>query len=203
MHDNTIVVTRHKDLIELLKERNLITNETLCIDHTDTLDDIKNKDVIGVVPAKLAIFANTVTEVKLNIPRERRGLELPLEELRNYASEAFTYKVKQVETRTDFSEAVLGSSANTFIKYVVRHNIIARRSKAHLDAAKRNEPIKKTEILGKPFVGHLPYWLAQWTLDMTTVGLYYEYERRGLVHTLEEMLTYNPELITYTVTRLK
>lgn len=200
---NTVCVTRHADLIRLLEERGIIAADTPRIDHTDNIEDVRGKDVIGVVPAKLAIFANTVSEVRLSIPKERRGIELPLDELREYAGELSTYRVEQVETRTDFSDAVLATPSNTFIQYVVRHGIIERRGKAHMEAAQRNSAVKREDIEGRPVVGHMPYWLGQYALDVTTVGLYYEYERRGLVHSFEEMSSYNPELITYKVTRLK
>lgn len=200
---NSLIVTRHQDLIRLLEERGIVTPDTPRIDHTDDIEDVRGKDVIGVVPAKMAIFANTVTEVKLNIPKERRGLELPLDELRGYAGETSTYEVRKIETRTDFSDAVLATASNTFIQYVVRHGIIERRGKAHLEAVARGAAVSKADILGKAVVGHLPYWLGQWATDVTTVGLYYKYERRGLVHTFEEMSSHNPEIFTYKVMRLK
>lgn len=197
-----VVITRHRDLVALYLEKGFVTADIPCIDHTDNIEDVRNKRVLGVVPAKLAIYANSVTEVKLSIPKERRGIELPLEELQKYAGEASTYKVEQIETRTDFSEAVLATPSNTFIQYVVRHDIIERRGKAHMEAARRDGAIKKEDILGRPVVGHLPYWIGMWALDVTSLALMYKYNRRGLVHSHEEMSALSPELFTYRVTRL-
>lgn len=196
---DTVVITRHRDLIALLRERCLITPETPCIDHTDNIEDVRGKNIIGVVPAKLAIHANTVTEVKLRIPKERLGIDLPLDELRGYAGDTFTYKVEQIDTRTDFSEAVLATISTTFIQYVVRHGIIERGGPAHLTAALRKSAVTKEEIEGKPVVGHLPYWLGMNAKDITSLKLMYKYNRRGLVHTYEEMCGLEPELFTYRV----
>ena len=62
-----------------------------------------------------------------------------------------------------------------------------------------NGHVKREEIIDKPVFGHLPYHMAQYALDMSTITLYYDFERRGKVHTYEEMLKYNPQIMTYSV----
>jgi len=203
MLKNLLVVTRHKDLVALLKKWGDIDESVRVIEHTDNVEDVRNMDVIGVVPAKLAIFANSVTEVPLTIPQEWRGKEIPLDKLETMASVPITYKIEKIETRTDFSEAVLYSRATTFIQYVIREGLIQRDGQQHKSFSQRNGAyINRSEIEGKPVIGHLPYHLGQYALDITTYALYYEFERRGLVHSYEEMKQYNPDLFTYKVRRL-
>lgn len=91
----TVVVTRHKDLIILLQELGLVKDGVRIIAHV-TQDEIHNKHVIGVLPLSLACHALSVTEVALNIPQEYRGVELTLEQLRDFYVGIHTYKVNKL-----------------------------------------------------------------------------------------------------------
>ena len=93
-----IVVTRHPALVDYLVEEGVIPEGTPVIAHAAT-EDVRGKDVIGVLPLSLASLANTVTEVKLDIPAEKRGQELSLEEVRAYARGIVTYEVTVKEVR--------------------------------------------------------------------------------------------------------
>lgn len=92
---NSIVVTRHAALAELLVERGIVEAGTHVITHA-TPEQVAGKDVIGVLPLSLASLANSVTEVPLALTPELRGKELDLETLRSIAGEAVTYKVNRL-----------------------------------------------------------------------------------------------------------
>jgi len=93
--ENTIVVTRHPALVELLRERGLIGDDVRVISHA-TPQDVQGKHVIGVLPLSLAALAASVTEIPLTLSPELRGKELDLETLRQVAGEAVTYQVTVV-----------------------------------------------------------------------------------------------------------
>lgn len=93
--NNSIVVTRHPALVELLVERGLIEQGTPVISHA-TPEQVQGKNVIGVLPLSLASLANSVTEIPLALTPEMRGKELDLDTLRSIAGEAVTYRVNRV-----------------------------------------------------------------------------------------------------------
>jgi hypothetical protein len=89
---NTIIVTRHKALVEVLKSDFSI--EGTVIDHADEAS-VKGKDVVGILPIYLAAYANTITVLEFDIPVEKRGQELSVEEVRKYMKQPKTYKVTE------------------------------------------------------------------------------------------------------------
>ena len=92
-----IVVTRHPALIALLKERGLADGAEAVLSHASP-DEIRGKDVIGVLPLNLACMANSVTEIPLRLTQELRERgELDLETLREIAGEARKYKVTEIK----------------------------------------------------------------------------------------------------------
>lgn len=58
---STLIVTRHKPLVEWLAA-NGITGEVI---EQATPDDVKGKDVIGILPLHLAALTRTITEVSM------------------------------------------------------------------------------------------------------------------------------------------
>lgn len=102
--DNVVVVTRHPALVALLLERGIIGHrldlETPIIEHA-TIEDVRGKHVIGVLPLRLAAEAESVTEIPLDLPRYLRGDELGIEMLRQYAGDAVTYKVSVIRKAGD------------------------------------------------------------------------------------------------------
>lgn len=88
-----LVVTRHAALIDYLVETDVIPAGTPYLTHA-TPDDVRGRDVIGVLPLHLAALCSSVTEVPLTIPAEARGRELSLYEVRQYAGPPVTYRVK-------------------------------------------------------------------------------------------------------------
>lgn len=111
-----VIVTRHPALVELLRELNIIpTDAALCglrrkyaategafdkyfeirlIEHV-TPADISDRWVIGILPLHLAASAFKVTTVTLNVPVEMRGVELSVEQLRQYYGGVATYEVTE------------------------------------------------------------------------------------------------------------
>jgi len=89
----TVVVTRHKALVEYLKEIGLADDTCQVIEHA-TPKDVKGKVVVGVLPLRLAALAVEVIEVPMDIPAELRGVELNIEQVREFAGQPVTYKVE-------------------------------------------------------------------------------------------------------------
>lgn len=89
----TVVVTRHPELLELLLERGVIDGNVVVLSHC-TPDDVRGKHVIGVLPLALAALAERVTEIPLALTPELRGKELDLETLRQVSGPAVTYRVE-------------------------------------------------------------------------------------------------------------
>ena len=85
----TIIVTRHKGLVEWL-ERQGITGE---VKPSVTVDDIRNKHVIGALPAHIAQYALYLTSVDYSCPFEKRGKELTADDLDSYGAKLFDYTV--------------------------------------------------------------------------------------------------------------
>ena len=110
-----LVVTRHPALVDYLREEGIIParrdefadylqnqgiipvsyDEVEVISHA-TEDDVAGRDVIGVLPLRLAAEAKSITEVPMNVPPELRGQELTIDQIREYAGSATTYRVEQV-----------------------------------------------------------------------------------------------------------
>ena len=75
-----IVVTRHNALYDYLLECGYISSDTKVISHA-TIEDIKNKHVYGVLPMRLASEAELLTEVSMEIPFDKRGTELSIDDI--------------------------------------------------------------------------------------------------------------------------
>ena len=94
-NQNTIVVTRHPALVSYLQEQGLVPAGVPVISHA-TPEQVRGRYVIGVLPLSLASLAESVTEVPLSLPPELRGVELSLEQVRQYAGRPVTYQVTVV-----------------------------------------------------------------------------------------------------------
>lgn len=90
-----IVVTRHEALVAYLREIRLIDETTPVVAHADPVQIVR-QHVIGVLPLWLAALAEFVTEIPLDLPPELRGVELTLEQVRQYAGEPATYRVERI-----------------------------------------------------------------------------------------------------------
>ncbi len=94
MSNHPLVVTRHKALVVLLRERGIIA-DTADVREQVTAAEVTGRDVIGVLPLALACLARSITEIPLVLTLEQRGKELGLEEIRLVAGEARTYVVRR------------------------------------------------------------------------------------------------------------
>lgn len=90
-----IVVTRHKALYEYLIYNGYVDSETKVISHATT-EDVRGKHVYGVLPMRLASEASLLTEVSMEIPFEKRGVELSVEDIETFHPTLTTYKVEKV-----------------------------------------------------------------------------------------------------------
>ena len=87
-----IIVTRHQALIDVLIEDGLVPAGTPVVSHA-TPDAIRGMHVYGVLPPSLAVLADCVTEIPLNIPAELRGVELTTVQVRALMGAPWTYRV--------------------------------------------------------------------------------------------------------------
>ena len=89
-----IVVTRHPALVEYLVEAGYISASTEVVSHACE-ETVAGKHVFGALPLRLAAKAASITEIPLDLPAHLRGVELTLEQVRQYAGKPTTYVVKE------------------------------------------------------------------------------------------------------------
>lgn len=92
-----VVVTRHKGLVNFLITKGLIAEGDEVVEHA-SVEDVKGKHTIGVLPMHLAAETKSHTEVKINYPREYRGEELTESQVEKYATEIVEYSVTANKT---------------------------------------------------------------------------------------------------------
>lgn len=91
-----VIITRHQPLVEWLEKRG-ITGEVIA---QATADDVRGKNVYGVLPLWLAAEAESVTEVSMpGITLEQRKLnasgDMTVEEMDAAGAHLVTYTVKK------------------------------------------------------------------------------------------------------------
>lgn len=91
---NIIVVTRHPALLAYLEKQGIVPAGTPVLSHA-TVDDVRGKHVIGVLPMRLAAEAEKLTEVSMVVPTELRGQELSLEQIEALNPQLTTYVVRK------------------------------------------------------------------------------------------------------------
>ena len=95
-----VVITRHRPLVEYLIEREIITPDTLVLEHAAP-SDVRDRHVLGVLPHHLSCLCRTITEVPLSLTREDRAAmtrgDLPIERVREIAGHPVTYVVSRVD----------------------------------------------------------------------------------------------------------
>lgn len=94
--DKMLVVTRHKALADLLREKGIISGDCDYMEHAG-VDDVQGRDVVGNLPLHLAARCHTITSVAMSVPLEMRGRELTLDELREVYRGVHTYRVEEVK----------------------------------------------------------------------------------------------------------
>ena len=88
-----LVVTRHAGLVSYLKSEGIIDDATAVTPHA-TPDNVRGRNVLGVLPHSLSCLCDTFTEVPLNLPADMRGKELTEDDVRQYAGQPMTYVVR-------------------------------------------------------------------------------------------------------------
>lgn len=89
-----VIVTRHQGLVEWLKQRG-IEGDVIPM---ATPENVKDQDVIGVLPPYLACLATSVTAVDLpNLTMEQRGKDLTVSELDAAGAKLTCYEVNRRE----------------------------------------------------------------------------------------------------------
>jgi hypothetical protein len=87
-----LIVTRHTALVEYLREMGLAGEDTEVLSHASPRN-VACKHVCGVLPHSLSCLTKTFTEVPLALPPELRGVELTVQQVRQFAGEPVTYRV--------------------------------------------------------------------------------------------------------------
>jgi len=87
-----LVVTRHPALIEYLQGMRLLSDDCNIISHA-TAEDVRGKDVVGVLPHHLSCLTKTFSEVPLDIPASLRGCELHVDQIEMFAKPIVTYVI--------------------------------------------------------------------------------------------------------------
>ncbi len=88
-----IVITRHAALVAYLRERGIVDADVDVVPHCDDPEMLRGRVVIGPIPMHLAAIARSVVHVPMGIPPELRGVELTLEQVRQYAGPPEEYAV--------------------------------------------------------------------------------------------------------------
>ena len=91
-----VIVTRHTALVHYLNEKGYTNPDTTVLSHVTDTDQIKDKNVVGVLPHSMSCLCKTFSEVPLNIPADKRGKELTLEDMYEMAGELVTYSVQKL-----------------------------------------------------------------------------------------------------------
>lgn len=91
-----LIITRHPALVEYLRELGLVEDGVEVITHASP-EKVVGRHVCGVLPHSLSCLTASFTEVPLALPAELRGVELTLEQVRQYASAPVTYRVEVVK----------------------------------------------------------------------------------------------------------
>ncbi len=92
---DALIVTRHPGLVEVLRADFGIEGKVIA--HA-TPEAIRGKRVVGVLPLHLAAETQSVTEVVLDLPADKRGVELTAAEVRQYMKGLRTFVVRDIQT---------------------------------------------------------------------------------------------------------
>ena len=95
MSSNTIIITRHPALVNVLRDLvpELADAEVVA---QATPEQVSGKHVYGVLPLHLAALADKVTTVSLNLPAALRGVELTEDQVRQHMSSLETFRVQKL-----------------------------------------------------------------------------------------------------------
>ena len=92
---DVVVVTRHKVLVDLLRDHGIIPDGAVVVEHA-TPDIVKDKVVVGILPLHLAALAKEIIAPEIDTPPDARGRELSREELEKFFRGVKRYKVVEL-----------------------------------------------------------------------------------------------------------
>jgi putative CRISPR-associated protein (TIGR02620 family) len=107
-----LIVTRHHSLVLYLIEKGLATSLTEVISHVVDEDILIDKRVAGVLPLHLAALCGSVVSVTLNLPASKRGVELTLEEMREYSTGVETFYVRTASHEAAHNQFILNTGSH-------------------------------------------------------------------------------------------
>ena len=90
--NNAIIVTKHTALAEYIKSTGMVDKDTEVV-NVATLDNIRDKDVYGVLPIRMAQQTRTYTEFPISLPSWARNKELTIDQVKEFMGEPQTYMV--------------------------------------------------------------------------------------------------------------
>jgi putative CRISPR-associated protein (TIGR02620 family) len=91
----TLIVTKHKGLVEWLADRHGITGQVL--QHVG-VEDVRGRRVVGVLPPPLAAEAVEVLTVEMPLLRQdQRGVDLTPAEMDAAGARLFRYRVVKLD----------------------------------------------------------------------------------------------------------
>jgi len=87
-----LICTRHSEFQRLLLDADPTLVGVPVLEHAGA-DDVRGAHIFGQVPLHVAVYAAAQTLIPLDLPRELRGVELSIEQLRQYAGAPQTYRI--------------------------------------------------------------------------------------------------------------
>jgi hypothetical protein len=95
-----VVVSRHPNLVTVLRERGVIDDSTPVIERA-SYADVRDRHVLGILPNHLACAAASLTELPMRLsPDDRRAMQradLTLERTRAVVADPVRYQIKRVD----------------------------------------------------------------------------------------------------------
>lgn len=91
-----VVVTQHPAFVEYGRELGIVVGDPVVIDHAVPEQLSGNLVITSGLPLDLASLAHAVVTIPLRLPKELRGTELTIEQMRKYAKPPSTFVVRQL-----------------------------------------------------------------------------------------------------------
>jgi len=107
-----LIITRHPALVAYLIEKGYVSADSEVIDHA-TPENVAGKHVWGVLPHSLSCLTKSFTEVPMFMPASKRGVELTLEDMHEFAGEPVTYVVNTQVAQAKILESTFHWGVNS------------------------------------------------------------------------------------------
>lgn len=109
---STLIITRHAALVQYLIQKGYVPADSEVIEHA-TADNVRGQHVWGVLPHSLSCLTRSFTEVPMHLPAHKRGIELTLEDMYEYAGVPQTYVVNTADMQAHLLEAAFHYGVNS------------------------------------------------------------------------------------------